>query len=327
MKHLIKTLMIISVPIILAGCTEAELVSHVVKSTISPSSSTQHVGYFKVGNPYKIQGKRYYPKESYDLVETGIASWYGPGFHGKMTANGEIFDENELTAAHRTLQMPSMIRATNLDNGRSIILRVNDRGPFSRGRILDVSKRGAELLGFKKAGTARIRVEVLGEESRYLANLAKQGQSTKGTEIAANKNTLPVNIQKQPLINTPQNPDQQYAFDGNLKPADMTNAPGQIPATKDIIREELPQPPQQVQQLPFAPPKGVFVQAGSFSNQNNATNVASALSQYNATISPIDVGGRTLYRVRIPASSTRDADMILSHLASQGNTDAIIVVE
>ena len=119
-------------------------------------------GKYKVGNPYQIKGVWYYPKESFDHVETGIASWYGRQFHLKKTANGEIFDMNELTAAHRTLQMPSFVQVTNLENGRSLKLRVNDRGPFAHGRIIDVSRRAAQLLGFERQGTARVRVQILG---------------------------------------------------------------------------------------------------------------------------------------------------------------------
>ncbi|MCB1556744.1 MAG: septal ring lytic transglycosylase RlpA family protein, partial [Alphaproteobacteria bacterium] len=111
---------------ILSGCTEVTLASHVAKRMNPPPPSS---GTFKVGNPYKIEGKTYVPQENYSLVETGIASWYGPQFHGKQTANGEVFDMEELTAAHRTLQMPSLVRVTNLENGRSLIVRVNDRGP------------------------------------------------------------------------------------------------------------------------------------------------------------------------------------------------------
>src|SRR5262245_12419431 len=102
-------------------------------------------GVYKVGKPYQIAGSWYYPAVDYDYTETGIASWYGPDFHGKDTANGEAYDMNALTAAHRTLPMPSMVRVTNLENGRQIVLRVNDRGPFARSRIIDVSRRASQL--------------------------------------------------------------------------------------------------------------------------------------------------------------------------------------
>lgn len=186
----------------LSGCSQVQLASHAIKKA-GPSSKS--VGTFKVGSPYKIKGRYYYPQESYDLVETGIASWYGPNFHGKSTANGEIFDMYELTAAHRTLQMPALVRVTNLENGRSLVVRINDRGPFARGRIIDLSKRSAELLGFRTKGTAKVRVEVLKNESMQIAQAAKRGVDTNGFEVALNnKQPLPIqNYQRSALDSAP----------------------------------------------------------------------------------------------------------------------------
>jgi len=131
------------------------------------------VGHYKIGRPYQIKGKWYTPYVDYDYQETGLASWYGPGFHGRMTANGEIFDENDLTAAHTTLPLPSVVRVTNLDNGRAMIVRVNDRGPFVDGRILDVSRRTAQMLGFERDGLARVHVELLADDSKREMMIAK----------------------------------------------------------------------------------------------------------------------------------------------------------
>lgn len=125
-------------------------------------------GCYKVGNPYQIFGTWYYPKEDYTYSEVGTASWYGKDFHAKATANGEKYDMNTLTAAHRTLPMPSIVKVTNLENGRSVILRVNDRGPYAKNRIIDISSRGADILDFKKQGTAKVKVEVLAKESKAL---------------------------------------------------------------------------------------------------------------------------------------------------------------
>jgi rare lipoprotein A len=119
----------------------------------------------KVGKPYKIAGLWYVPKHQPDYDETGIASWYGPKFHGKSTANGEIYNQNRLTAAHPTLPMPSLVEVTNLANGRTILVRVNDRGPYKRGRILDLSARAAQLLGYQANGTAQVRVRYAGKAS------------------------------------------------------------------------------------------------------------------------------------------------------------------
>lgn len=130
----------------------------------------------KIGKPYTIAGKTYYPEYNPDYDEEGIGSWYGPGFHSKLTANGEIFDQDGYTAAHPTLPLPSMVRVTNKQNGRSMIVRVNDRGPFKPGRIIDLSRASAQKLGI--LGIAKVRVEYLKDETeQYWAsmNLDKGG--------------------------------------------------------------------------------------------------------------------------------------------------------
>src|ERR1700722_9686644 len=119
-------------------------------------------GVYKTGNPYVVGGRTYYPQEDPHYHAEGLASWYGDDFHGRYTANGEIFDINGITAAHPTLPMPSYVRVTNLANGRSIIVRVNDRGPYVHNRIIDVSTRAAHLLGFYERGTTNVRVEYVG---------------------------------------------------------------------------------------------------------------------------------------------------------------------
>ena len=115
----------------------------------------------KIGNTYKIFGISY-TQQDYDFFEEeGIASWYGSDFHGKKTANGEIYNMGDITAAHPTLPLPSLIKVTNLENSKTLIVRVNDRGPFSKNRIIDVSEKSAEILGFKNKGTAKVKIEFL----------------------------------------------------------------------------------------------------------------------------------------------------------------------
>lgn len=115
----------------------------------------------RVGDPYVIKGVRYVPREDPGYNAVGMASWYGRPFHGRKTASGQIFNMNAPTAAHPTLPLGTRVRVTNLANNRSVVLTVNDRGPFTKGRIIDVSRRAAERLGFRRAGTARVRVEVI----------------------------------------------------------------------------------------------------------------------------------------------------------------------
>ena len=141
----------------------------------------------KIGKPYKINGITYYPMESADgYSEVGIASWYGPGFHGKLTANGEKYNQKAMTAAHKTLPLPTLVKVDNLENGKSVIVRVNDRGPYSKGRIIDLTEVAAERLGMLKQGTAKVRVSVLSEDPDcYISD---------GHEVNINKGNFAVQI-------------------------------------------------------------------------------------------------------------------------------------
>ncbi|MEO0618276.1 MAG: septal ring lytic transglycosylase RlpA family protein [Pseudomonadota bacterium] len=119
-------------------------------------------GRHKLGKPYFIKGRRYVPQADQHYNRVGIASWYGKLFHGRMTANGEVYDMGALTAAHPTLPLPSYVHVTNLSNGRDVIVRVNDRGPYAHDRIIDMSREASRVLGFNRQGTARVRVRYLG---------------------------------------------------------------------------------------------------------------------------------------------------------------------
>lgn len=139
-------------------------------------------GQYLVGRPYRVAGHTYYPAEMTSYTAVGMASWYGAAFHGRRTANGEVYDMASITAAHPTMPLPSYARVTNLGNGHSIIVRVNDRGPYHGGRVMDVSSRTADVLGFKGAGTARIKVEYVGrapmegsDDGMLLASLRTDG--------------------------------------------------------------------------------------------------------------------------------------------------------
>ncbi len=130
-----------------------------------------HGGHKKTGKPYRIAGRMYYPLQSAaGYNETGTASWYGRDFHGKLTANGERYDMHALSAAHKTLPLPTLVRVTNLENGRSVVVRVNDRGPFVKNRLIDLSFAAANALGYTKQGTARVRVQTLGSNTRIASN-------------------------------------------------------------------------------------------------------------------------------------------------------------
>ena len=135
-------------------------------------------GSYKLGEPYQIDGQWHTPREEPDYDRVGISSYYAHDFHGRLTANGEVFDMWALTAAHPTLPLPSLVYVTNLENGRTLLLRVNDRGPYARGRVIDVSRAAARYLGYEVKGTARVRVRYAGrapltgddrQEQRFLA--------------------------------------------------------------------------------------------------------------------------------------------------------------
>lgn len=162
--------------LLLSGCASdrLNLGEYSQRSIFSAKGSS-----YKIGKPYKIRGQWYYPAEDYGYSEVGTASWYGEDFHAKYTANGEVYNMHTLTAAHRTLPLPSIVRVTNLENGRSLVLRVNDRGPFAKNRIIDISKRGAQLLGFQNKGTVKVRVEIMAEESKDLKQAILNKTETK----------------------------------------------------------------------------------------------------------------------------------------------------
>ena len=164
----------------------------------SPNFSSKNPyagGIYKIGEPYIIQEKKFFPEEDFSYKEKGVASWYGQQFHGKKTANGEIFNMNLLTAAHRTLQLPSLVRVTNISNKKSIILRVNDRGPFAKDRIIDVSKKAASLLGFQKEGTTQVIVEYYGRANVYDYNgRINNEKAYKGIKDTSKKYILNVGV-------------------------------------------------------------------------------------------------------------------------------------
>src|SRR3954451_24418211 len=158
--------------LILASCASSDKFASRVDPKYGVSSSPRVVefgepvpkggGTYRVGKPYTVAGRVYVPEEATNYREEGLASWYGNDFHGRLTANGEVFDMGSLSAAHSTLPMPSYARVTNVSNGKSLIVRVNDRGPYHGNRLIDVSNRAAELLEFKGNGVARVRVEYVG---------------------------------------------------------------------------------------------------------------------------------------------------------------------
>ncbi len=147
-------------------------------------SGKKKTPYAKLGQSYSVDGETYVPRHQPDYVEEGMASWYGPGFHGGKTANGEAFDKYALTAAHRTLPLPSIVKVTMLSTGKEAIVRVNDRGPFAKGRIIDLSYGAAKEIGLIGKGTAKVRVEYMREESERFAALLVEGREPTSIDLA-----------------------------------------------------------------------------------------------------------------------------------------------
>jgi rare lipoprotein A len=183
---------VVAACLVLANCASSGKFAGRVDPKYGVSSSPRVValgepvpkggGTYRVGKPYTVGGRVYVPEEDVNYREEGLASWYGDDFHGRLTANGEVFDMDSLTAAHPTLPMPCYARVTNLSNGKSLIVRVNDRGPYHGNRLIDVSNKAAELLEFKGNGVARVRVEYVagapleGSDDRQLIATLRTGE-------------------------------------------------------------------------------------------------------------------------------------------------------
>lgn len=324
-------------------------------------------GVYKIGKPYKVNGVWYFPKEDYNYDEVGYASWYGPDFHNKRTANGEIFDMNMLSAAHKTLPLPSVVRVTNLQNGRSLVLRVNDRGPFVNDRILDVSKKAAQLLGFKDQGTTKIRLELLPEESMTVASLAQNANYISPSKIKpAQSGEVFIaddleNIDSFGSHDT--NPSGKHLPGGTLENSDGSHLFDDQPVTSlsrrevennvAVISEEdynrqlesslrgdtVPHDttmtpsrapaPVQVTPAPAAPRKQVYIQAGAFGRMENAERVSQKLQCAGSTnISKIETSRGTLYKVRVgPFENTAQARQAMQTVVSKGHPDAHIITQ
>ena len=309
MKYSLNTLVMAMAMLGLVACGGSRHKVHTVDpSEVASPDASQSVGRYKIGKPYQVRGRWYYPKLDYDYVETGIASWYGPGFHGKHTANGEIYDQTDLTAAHRTLPMPSMVRVTNLDNGRSLVVRVNDRGPFANDRIIDLSKNSASLLGFLRQGTARVRVEILEDESRRLAAIAQN------RELASSTTAVPVeSVTAVPLS------EGDAAVEA--APASST----QIASRPASVEPE----PDGVVTQGRAVSTSIYVQAGSFVDYQNASRLKNRLAQLGpALVVPGWVGAQRYYRVRMgPLANVEEADRYVELLTGDGVNQPQIILE
>ncbi|MBP5160790.1 MAG: septal ring lytic transglycosylase RlpA family protein [Alphaproteobacteria bacterium] len=251
---------------------------------------------YKIGAPYQVNQAWYYPKEDYNYREVGIASWYGADFHNGITANGEKYDMHALTAAHKTLPLPSIVRVTNLDNGKFVDLRVNDRGPFVNNRVIDVSKAAAEYLGFVEQGIATVRVEILPDASKRLKKdiLASGGKIVDGSPI----DQIPA--EPAPLRDTP---------------VKTTAVPTTTVATDNSVTKVLPE--------------GYYIQVASFAQIENAQAQSQAIESFGKSyITHINLNGQDFYRVRLgPFTTVEAAAQKLEQVRQSGFSAARVVQE
>jgi rare lipoprotein A len=254
----------------------------------------------RVGPPYEANGRWYVPTPEPGYEQVGEGSWYGPNFHGLRTASGEIYDQEGLTAAHPTLPLNSLVQVTNLENGREIIVRINDRGPFVGERLIDLTRAGAALLGYERAGHARVHVRYLGPAPR---RVSAEGVS-------------------QAPVQAPSPPAMTGGDDSRLAGGPMSLLPAVVAETRA--------PAPVIQTAAYAPvaAQGTYVvQVGAFSDPVNAQRVRGAAE----AAGPVEVdvrraaSGAELFRVRVgPFQSAADAETARQTLANLGYRDAVV---
>jgi len=254
-----------------------------------------------LGKPYKVGGRKFYPKKDPTYDRTGIASWYGKRFHRRHTANGEWYDMNYFSAAHKTLPIPSYARVTNLTTGKQLVVRLNDRGPFVGNRIIDLSRKSADYLGTKNKGTANVRVEYIGPAPL----------NDKGTHLAAMNRELARGTDKHQMI---ARASAGSRSGGNG--ANYTRVAAASSQTYGAIASG-------------ATASGYFVQVGAFGQRDNANRARSNAQQLgNVVISPANGSFGTIYRVRIgPLQSESQAVKMQQRAVNNGHYDARIITQ
>lgn len=287
----------------LAACAETTAVVHSSKLLNDGSGGG---GGYKVGAPYQVNGAWYTPREDYRYREEGEASWYGPGFQGKQTANGEIFDMNKMTAAHPTLPMPSYVQVTNLENGRRVTVKVNDRGPFASDRIIDVSRAAARALGFEQQGRAQVQVAILPRESRVAKSQALSGQQVADVPPprASRRAGLERDDDSLGTARTPQVRRRPMV----TRPARAGGGSGAVAGSASGLGTP-------------------YVQVGAFADRGNAQALARSLSRFGPTlITPASFGDHVLYRVRLgPFATINQAFGALRRVQGAGHPQARLI--
>jgi rare lipoprotein A len=310
----------------LTGCAESQLAVHVAKKASHAAQPTPrerkiHAERVRAASlrPYTINNVRYVPKDDPKYDETGLASWYGEPFHGRLTAAGEIYDMNRVSAAHKTLPLPTTVEVTNLENGRVLVVRVNDRGPFVDGRIIDLSRRAAQLLGFERDGVARVRVRIKGSpDDAFVMRPKAITVAEEKSVTAAPRPTVQVAALAPPDA-------AEGASAMSLSTPAVTRAPAAPP---DMLPEQAAAA-ETVYRVPVDAATRLFVQAGAFTDYQNALRMKAMLSPVGGVdIQHALIDDRDFYRVRIgPLGDVNEADRALARIKSQGAGDARIIVD
>jgi len=287
--------------ILIQGCTSSvEVAANLGKKYLIPKEEKKIIQkpIYKIGKKYNVGGKYYYPKKDLYYNKTGIASWYGPKFHGKLTANGEIYNQYALTAAHKTLPLPSAVKVTNLKNNKSIVLRINDRGPFVNDRIIDLSSKAADILDLKREGTGLVRVQILREKSLYLEKLAKQGSFPEINDLKETE--LPnIKIPRKVAVKIKDSKNQKIVKKINYN-------------LKNLNKEYK-----------------IYIKLASFSSKKNAEIMKKKVSYIDKVkIYKIYKMNKTLYQVKAgPFLSVEKVDQLHSLLLQKGMQGAKIIIE
>jgi len=285
-------------------------------------------GRYVTGEAYRVDGVWYQPREDPTYDQVGTASWYGELFHGRRTANGEIYDMDRLSAASPTLPMPVYARVTNLENRRSIIVRVNDRGPYRSDRIIDLSRRSAEVLGFRGKGTAPVHVQYLaraplnGDDSYERRYLASQGWAQFASQGRA---TVP-GVVGSIAASTPPQPSRQLPLVASgVAPVLRQAASGGVPQLRWQASTRMPAGQSPREHLGGA---RLLIQAGSFRSEDNAERATALLGGIAPVdVAPVEVGGETLFRVRVgPFTDETEASAALARVTEAGYQGAKIVM-
>lgn len=262
-------------------------------------------GHYKLGRPYKVAGRWYVPREDRNYDRQGIGSWYGDDFHGRVTANGEIFDMNGLTAAHPTFPLPSYAYVTNLDNGRTVMVRVNDRGPYVAGRIIDLSYASARAIGYADKGKGRVRVQYAGRapmngddrrERQFLTERANGQQNFSAVRQQA-----------------PRSVERSQTWSPTAYRSGHSNG---VVSQSRQSRERLQS-------------KGAaYIQVGLFRDLENAERLRRDLAHVGAVeVAPMSSENGHIYRVRVGPIDALDAERTVATIAQRGVSDTRVVFE